>query len=157
RSKGLRPCHSWWVSATLQPDWLRSVDTAAHHAAWIQEPCVVASSQRSGGLWEITKELIVDSIELDADEAFALRILGEHDANPSGEYGRITLVVCNTVDRACRTFDALRAAGRIDGLELVHSRFRPAEREGWRDRFLFRAACADNADRIIVATQVIEA
>ena len=28
REKGLRPCHTWWMSATLQPEWLRSVDTA---------------------------------------------------------------------------------------------------------------------------------
>ena len=40
---------------------------------------------------------------------------------------------------------------------MVHSRFRPAEREGWRDRFLSRAACSRDADRIIVATQVVEA
>src|ERR1017187_4053570 len=24
----LRPCHTWWMSATLQPEWLHSVDTA---------------------------------------------------------------------------------------------------------------------------------
>ena len=157
RCKGLRPCHSWWMSATLQPEWLRSVDTVEHHDAWIQDPCVVKSSQRTGGLWEIPKTLIVDSIGPDDDEAFAGRILEEHTALPDGDYGRITLVVCNTVDRACRTFDALRAAGRAEGIELVHSRFRPAEREDWRERFLSRSACATGVDRIIVATQVVEA
>jgi CRISPR-associated endonuclease/helicase Cas3 len=40
---------------------------------------------------------------------------------------------------------------------LVHSRFRPAERDGWRERFLSRDACTTGADRIIVATQVVEA
>ena len=99
----------------------------------------------------------VESIAHDDAEAFAQRILAEHAATPAGEYGRITLVVCNTVDRACETFDALRAAGRTDGIELVHSRFRPAEREGWRERFLSRSACSPDADRIIVATQVVEA
>ena len=85
------------------------------------------------------------------------RILAEHADVPAGDFGRITLVVCNTVDRACRTFDALRTAGRTGGLELVHSRFRPAEREGWRERFLSRSACTPEVDRIIVATQVVEA
>ena len=28
QGKKLRPCHTWWMSATLQPEWLRSVDTA---------------------------------------------------------------------------------------------------------------------------------
>ena len=37
RERSLRPCHTWWMSATLQPDWLRSVDTAEHHAQWIHE------------------------------------------------------------------------------------------------------------------------
>ena len=145
------------MSATLQPDWLRSVDTVKHYDAWIQEPCVVKSSQRSGGLWEIEKRLIVDAIRPNDDKAFAGRILEEHATLPDGEYGHITLVVCNTVDRACKTFDALRAAGRAEGIELVHSRFRPAEREDWRERFLSRTACARGVDRIIVATQVVEA
>src|SRR5882724_12741899 len=41
RGKALRSCHTWWMSATLQPEWLRSVDTVEHHQAWIREPCVV--------------------------------------------------------------------------------------------------------------------
>ncbi|MGH9785514.1 MAG: HD domain-containing protein, partial [Terriglobia bacterium] len=42
-------------------------------------------------------------------------------------------------------------------LRLVHSRFRPHERASWREKFLNRDACASGTDRIIVATQVIEA
>lgn len=162
--KRLRPCHTWWMSATLQPDWLRSVDTAPHHTNWIQSPCQVAPAQRTGGLWDIQKSLTTDVIAPQDDEAFATRILAAHADVPAGEFGRITLVVCNTVDRSCRTFDALHDAGRTEGLELVHSRFRPHEREGrpghnegWRDRFLSRSACAPGVDRIIVATQVVEA
>ena len=157
RGKRLRPCHTWWMSATLQPEWLRSVDTAPHHENWIHDPCLVAPAQRSGGLWDIRKSLTTLAISPQDDRGFAQRILAEHAEVPASEFGRITLVVCNTVDRACRTYDALRAAGRTEGLELVHSRFRPAEREGWRQRFLSRAACKPDVDRIIVATQVVEA
>ena len=155
--KSLRPCRTWWMSATLQPQWLKSVDTESRHAEWIREPCSVPSKQRSGGLWEITKSLTCDTIEHSDAKGFAKRILAEHAATPGGEHGQITLVVCNTVKRACETFDALQAAGRTDGIELVHSRFRPAEREHWRERFLNRNACTANVDRIIVATQVVEA
>jgi len=157
RDKALRPCHTWWMSATLQPAWLRTVDTDKHHPTWIKEPCTVPPGLRAGGLWDIRKVLVVDAIERDDTGAFARRILAEHAATSTGEYGKITLVVCNTVDRACRAFDSLRDLGRIAGLELVHSRFRPAEREDWRNRFLSRAACSRDADRIIVATQVVEA
>jgi len=156
-AKKLRPCHTWWMSATLQSEWLRSVDTAPHHENWIREPCMVATAQRSGGLWDIRKTLVTEVICPQDDGGFAQRILTEHASIPDSGFGRITLVVCNTVDRACRTFDALRSLRRTEGLELVHSRFRPAEREEWRTRFLSRSACTSEADRIIVATQVVEA
>lgn len=157
RDKSLRPCYTWWMSATLQPEWLRTVDTAEHHAVWIRDPCTVAADQRVGGFWNVEKTLVLDTIGRADADAFAQRILVEHTATAAGEYGRITLVVCNTVDRACDTFDALQAAGRVEGVELVHSRFRPAERENWRKEFLSRSACSPDADRIIVATQVVEA
>lgn len=157
REKSLRPCHTWWMSATLQPEWLRSVDTAPHHEKWTRDPCVVVPEQRSGGLWDIRKSLTTEVVSAQDHQRFAERILEKHADVQPGDFGRITLVVCNTVDRACRTFDGLRAAGRPGGLELVHSRFRPAEREGWRKRFLSRSACTNGVDRIIVATQVVEA
>lgn len=157
RAKHLRPCYTWWMSATLQPGWLRSVDTAEQHQSWVQNPCEVPTGQRTGGLWNIAKSATTAVIAPKDHVGFATRILEEHAKLSNGEFGKITLVVCNTVDRACCTFDALRAAGRTDGLELVHSRFRPAEREEWRERFLSRSACRSGVDRIIVATQVVEA
>ncbi len=155
--KGLRPRHTWWMSATLQPAWLKSVDTEHHHGRWCRDACVLAREERVLGLGAIRKTLATESISDRDNESFAKRILKEHEALVAGEYGRITLVVCNTVDRACRTFDSLRALGRVSGLELVHSRFRPAERQLWRERFLSRDACTAGVDRIIVATQVVEA
>jgi CRISPR-associated endonuclease/helicase Cas3 len=159
RDKQLRPCHTWWMSATLQPDWLCSVDTACCHENWISQPCIVAPGQQAGGLWDIQKSLEIDAIgQSDSDTMkFAGRIVAEHAKTPASEFGRITLAVCNTVERACRTYDAIRKAGFTGELELVHSRFRPEEREKWRERFLSRGACTSGADRIIVATQVVEA
>ena len=156
-TKHLRPCHTWWMSATLQPDWLRSVDTIEYHPSWVQKPCEVPAKQRTGGLWDISKSVATAAIAPNDHDGFAKRILEEHAKLSDGDFGKVTLVVCNTVDRACLTFDALRTAGRADGLELVHSRFRPAEREVWRERFLSRPACKSGVDRIIVATQVVEA
>jgi CRISPR-associated endonuclease/helicase Cas3 len=156
QSKHLRPCYTWWMSATLQPDWLRSVDTAKYHPVWVQNPSEVPANQRTGGLWNISKAATTATIAPDEDRDFARRILDEHAQLSDGEFGKITLVVCNTVDRACRTFDAVTKLHRGD-VQLVHSRFRPSEREEWRERFLCRDACVSGADRIIIATQVVEA
>ncbi len=155
--KSLRPCYTWWMSATLQPDWLSSVDTANSFDEWVREPCVVPPEDRSGGLWEISKSITTEAIAATDKNTFAARILEEHSAIDSTEFGKITLVVCNTVDRATETYTALQSAGRTEGLELVHGRFRPAERESWRKQFLCRSSCTPDADRIIVATQVVEA
>jgi CRISPR-associated endonuclease/helicase Cas3 len=157
QAKSLRPCHTWWMSATLQPSWLRSVDTADYHPGWTDRPCTIPTEQQTGGLWEVSKSCSTTTIDPNDHAGFAKLVLAEHAKLQDSEYGKITLVICNTVERACGTFDALRAAGRTEGLELVHSRFRPFEREGWRERFLCRAACRPDVDRIIVSTQVIEA
>jgi CRISPR-associated endonuclease/helicase Cas3 len=154
--KRLRPCYTWWMSATLQPTWLHSVDTAEHHRSWVHNPCEVPVEQRIGGLWDISKQATTTTIAPDKDNDFARCILEEHAKLNDGDFGKITLVVCNTVERACKTFDAVTKLHRGE-VQLVHSRFRPAEREKWREQFLSRSACQRGVDRIIVATQVVEA
>lgn len=156
--KGFRPRHTWWMSATLQPFWLKSVDTESRYDDWPRDPSIIPIAQRGSGLGSIRKTLTLASIGAEEAKAFAERAFDEHRKFvDDGEHGRITLVVCNTVHRACATFDALHALVPAQHVELVHSRFRPAERVAWRQRFLSRAACAAGVDRIIVTTQVVEA
>ncbi|OYT71752.1 MAG: hypothetical protein CFK52_07075 [Chloracidobacterium sp. CP2_5A] len=156
-SKHLRPCFTWWMSATLQPDWLKSVDTETYHQAWVQDPCEVPNAQRTGGLWDISKSVTTATIAPDKPSELAQRILDEHAKLSDGEFGKITLVVCNTVERACQTFDAIVKQRKEADTQLIHSRFRPADRENWQRDFLNKAACKPGVDRIIVATQVVEA
>jgi CRISPR-associated endonuclease/helicase Cas3 len=155
--KALRPNFTWWMSATLQPEWLRSVDTVDSYDEWVHTPCVIFPDGRTGDFWEISKRLTTDNIIARDTTTFAARILSEHNSLEQSSHGRITLVVCNTVQRAVETYTALQKAGRTDDLELVHSRFRPVERTEWRERFLSRNTCTRGVDRIIVATQVVEA
>ncbi len=157
RSKSLRPCWTWWMSATLQPQWLRSVDTQPYFASWTGQPIAITHNQRTGGLWEIEKRCVAVHIEAKDAKSFAKRIIAEHDDIKPAKFGSITLVVCNTVDRACETFAALKKEGCTAQIELVHGRFRPLERESWRVSFLSRQSCNSDANRIIVATQVVEA
>lgn len=157
-SRSIRPRISWWMSATLQPDWLKSVDTEAHQSTWITNPTMLASSDLKVGLATIRKDL--ESIEIAATEhlQFAKAIKNAHEQKPqNGEFGRITLVVCNTVERAVCTYEALESIGVTRDLRLVHSRYRPFERATWKSEFLSRDTCTQGVDRIIVATQVIEA
>ena len=149
--KALRPAWSWWMSATLQPQWLDSVDTTSRLAVWTDDTTVVHAAERTTGPAAIIKTITTAAIPAADAKAFAARIQAEHRP------GSITLVVCNTVQRACDTAAALTKQGRSEGLELVHSRFRPAERASWRTRFLNRGACSEGTDRIIIATQVVEA
>lgn len=154
----LRPRLSWWMSATLQPDWLKSVDTAACHPAWTTSPITLTPDALGWGLATIKKVLETTTIAATDHDAFAATIKDAHEkAAEHDEHGRITLVVCNTVERACRTFDALETLAVTRELRLVHSRFRPHERATWTSEFLSKAACKKGVDRVIVATQVVEA
>jgi CRISPR-associated endonuclease/helicase Cas3 len=156
-AKGFRPRITWWMSATLQPEWLRSVDTGPRHGAWTEGQIVVSPSERNDGLGSIPKVLSTEQVAAQDAAGLAKRVLEQHAQLVDDEFGRVTLVVCNTVDRACAVFDVLREQVPKPMIELVHGRFRPAERAAWRARFLSRTACAPGTDRIVVATQVVEA
>ncbi|MBL8750214.1 MAG: DEAD/DEAH box helicase, partial [Planctomycetes bacterium] len=156
-ARALRPRLSWWMSATLQTGWLRSVDTDAYHGAWTSDLLVLQPAALESGLASIPKALSTEEIEAVDDGAFARLIAELHRVGENGPFGRITLVVCNTVDRASKTFDALRTLDVTKDVRLVHSRFRPQERAAWRSEFLGKEACSAGVDRVIVATQVVEA
>ncbi|CAN5772076.1 hypothetical protein BH09MYX1_BH09MYX1_36700 [soil metagenome] len=144
----LRRSFSWWMSATLQPRWLESVDFT-RMGALAQVPSTrIGAELRDGGLWDVRKSLDVRP-HASAPEEVASTALTEHRA------GTTTLVIVNTVDRARKVEAALgKGKGAVE-VRLVHSRFRGAERRGWD--FLSRKAAVPEAGRIIVSTQVVEA
>lgn len=155
--KALRPCRTWWMSATLQPDWLAcSPDTRDLMAALPPVACVPALA-RTGRLWSDVHKPVRTETAAGARQVAAL-VAREHAQLGRGASGP-TLVVLNRVDRALEVFDLLCKDKALRGTDvrLVHSRFRPAERAAWRSAFLNREACAAGTDRIVVATQVVEA
>ena len=149
-SKGLRPCHTWWMSATLQPSWLETVDTKPLVKA-LPTPTQVAPSSRTGGLWNVRKSCKIEAAE--NEEAIALLANSRHQTNS------LTLVILNRVDTATKVHEHLKILVGDKGIELrlVHSRFRPVERANWRQDFLNRSAPIPAPGRIIVTTQVVEA
>ena len=150
KGKELRPCRTWWMSATLQPSWLESVDTKPLLAT-MDAPLQIPAAQRQGGLWNVRKPCRVDTVA--DDKAFAAQVLLEHKP------GTLTLVIVNTVNAAMAVHEHITASPRAKDIDLrlVHSRYRPAERASWRKSFLCREAPVPPAGRIVVATQVVEA
>ncbi len=159
------PTFSWWMSATLDGDWLKSaVDfrqgTRALVAAseeekerlWSEDPFQVTESapRLKKLLYETMKQLGTKPSlatkgpdeEVRYCEAVAKEVAKELANTPEG----CCLVILNTVRRACRVAEHLQEEKPF----LLHSRFRPRERQDWVEKLT-------SPPRLIVATQVVEA
>ncbi|RMD80742.1 MAG: CRISPR-associated helicase Cas3', partial [Lentisphaerae bacterium] len=155
--KMLRPTFTWWMSATLQSDWLETVNSKHLLADLKQTMLTIPPSERGQGILTTQKELQLEAIDKKDAQAMANLVMEAHNNNNDQGYGRITLAICNTVDRACELYDKLQKFPTDGELKLIHSRFRGKEKERWPDEFLSREHCRLGTNRIIVATQVVEA
>lgn len=166
-----KPCRSLWMSATLARHWLHSAVDWKPHAvdAWhsrhrlsekdFQHPRIADLFQRTHksldgkkAVETLAKPRGTDKVDGQAKtreyiEKLARIVVDKHA--PQG----LTLVILNTVERATKLYQEL--SGKLDGIEplLIHSRFRPKERETWKAAF----ADEDRKPRLIIATQVVEA
>lgn len=130
------------------------------------------SKLRSGQLFEIpksiskppiaalekpkTKDGRADKADADRKQAEYLKRLADHIGKPQNHaQSGLTLVIVNTVDRAKRLYELLKKQGSLAQvpIKLIHSRFRPLEREQW-GQFLGQK---DSTRRILISTQVVEA
>ncbi len=152
-----RPCHTWWMSATLQKDWLEKSPDTADMIKNLPQSTVIPEKGRKGHLWEkVHKPCSIAPIR--DFKVLAELVAKEHFASNRDENG-LTLVVLNTVKSALAVYEILvkdKSLKQTD-IRLVHSRFRSAERAKWREDFLNKEACTLGTNRIIVATQVVEA
>ena len=154
-----KPRVTWWMSATLQPDWLKSAETEPLLTGLKSELLSVDSADRIGPQGEATKTIE----RVAGDSANWSELIAERHQNHAAdsETGRQTLVVVNTVKQAREIFDKVHKRLAKDRPEttvrLVHSRFRPADRESWVGEFLSRETLGPDVDCIIIATQVVEA
>jgi CRISPR-associated endonuclease/helicase Cas3 len=148
-----RPRRTWWMSATLQRGWLQRAPDLDVDSLPIIE---LEQEERSGKLWATEKSLRVESVPAAEDrklDNWAEIIVRAHKETNGG----ITLAIANTVRSAVELHAALSTRLKKVDLRLVHSRFRGVERERWADEFLAREACEPGKNRVIVATQVVEA
>ena len=158
-----RPSRSLWISATLDPGWLATVDHPAPSATSV---CTVdptaTGDDRLARLARATKRLHRSHVtpasakKTDLDSyvrEFADAVLQEHRS------GSMTLVIVNRVDRAQELYGAISKQAAKSGLlaptlVLIHSRFRPADRRREMEKV---TEDTNEAGRIVVATQAVEA
>lgn len=150
-------CRTLWMSATLDPAWLKTVDFApadGHRPHDLSDTDLAQAEH----LWTARKTLHTldlsghDIGKNDGLKSYAAKLTKA--ARERAKPGTNTILFFNTVARAQAVYEALGKAG--DGPEqlLVHSRFRKAD----RDLLMCRLRAAPPTDgRIVVATQALEA
>ncbi len=163
------PARSLWISATLEPAWLRTVDHAepAPETVARVDPGAAADG-RLARLAKARKALRRSDIgPASAKSEDLKRYVGElaESILAAHRTGHMTLVIVNRVARAQELHRELHAAIKRSPpqreapspvLALVHSRFRPAEREREMGKVASGGSSEPN-DIIVVATQAVEA
>ena len=166
-------CHSIWMSATLDRDWLRQIDFAPQ----VGRLRLLEISDADRAAATLAKRLdAVKNLNRAEGRCRLPQGLAEF-VKEKHLPGTQTLIVVNTVNRAREVYDEFSKVygktvikGKKSGtaidveppanaspeIELIHSRFRPAERGRWKTLFNEKID-ESSAGRIIVATQVIEA
>ena len=145
--------HSLWMSATLKSNWLKSVDFSA--AVDALDTLTLSDANRAS---EVLSTRLKANKTLQRTEHRLPNDIAQF-VKEKHQTGTQTLAVVNTVKRAreiYREINKAYVAGEHPQIELIHSRFRPAERERWHKLFNEKVE-ANGAGRIIVATQVVEA
>lgn len=138
--------HCLWMSATLDPDWLVTVDMDRKRFGELFEISKDDRAQVKDRL-EAVKPLTKAPAEMADYESVANAIASAHQA------GSRTLAVFNTVKRATEVYEKIK--GRTEAeVEMIHSRFRPPERRKKMQKLLAKPS---DKGTIAVTTQVVEA
>lgn len=150
------PVHSLWMSATVRPQWLATVDHPQPSA-----PQVMELGQDDMASLRLRKRhnarKIVSEVSIANNNQYPRKmaelIKGRHKP------GTLTLAIVNTVERAQAVYRELNNASN-DSLDakrvLVHSRFRAPDREKKQGK-IASDVDTSGSGMIAVATQAVEA
>lgn len=150
------PSFSLWMSATLNPDWLKTIDYKGYILEEMfqlneKDKAFPVLQKRLNAPKKIyQKEGDISSKKKSDFKKIAGDILTHHKNK------EMVLVVANQVEKAQRIFEVLKeeAKGNEAEIILMHSRFRPEERNKIKEKVL---GPVPEEGRIVVATQAIEA
>ncbi len=157
------PVFTWWMSATVKPEWLATVD-------FVNPPAVTPVN---------TRALIGDlGIKYTAKKPLRQAKLLNGEMVRDAHQGRLTIAVVNTVKAARELYRSLAASAvpvkktkkKVSegpaAVFVLHSRFRPLDRKRKMDQLIEAdEALRSNSKKndmypygvIVVATQVVEA
>jgi CRISPR-associated endonuclease/helicase Cas3 len=145
------PVHSVWMSATLQKDWLETIDFMKA-AGSLSEMTLLEEDKNNPSVkkrFEAEKELNeVDYSTEKSEKKISELVLDVH------RKGTRTLAVFNTVKRAIDIYKAIKSKKPEINVVLVHSRFRSGDRLAALEKVLRQP---DEAGTICISTQVVEA
>ncbi len=171
--------HSLWMSATLDSQPITTIDHPKPLPDWqrLKLEAEDYEDARVLRLWNAQKPCYTSAVTLTSENvqlADAVKTKGSAKSTPLLSYfgmladeiiashqpGTLTLVVVNRVDRAQRLSAVIKAriasGSRDIETDLIHSRFRSADRDETQRRALDEKLIPV-AGRILVATQAIEA
>jgi CRISPR-associated endonuclease/helicase Cas3 len=149
-------CATWWASATLDNRLLDTPDHRERDEALAladddhKTPEVAQRVNAVKRLAPLPLTLAADSAKVVEPyiEKLAASVIEKHQP------GSVTIVILNRVNRAKELFTVLEKAAKRQSLPervLIHSRFRPMEREKLSDKI------KESGEKIIISTQAIEA
>ena len=158
--KTFGPARSVWMSATVRPEWLDTIDHSAPRAHAILELCDEDMANPNLSKRHSARKIVAEarvSGGRNYARNVAARIVENHKC------GTLTLTILNTVGRAQEVYDALhnlKRRGRTVEVPaekvLVHSRFREADRR-YKNTVISEPSDPSGAGTIVVATQAVEA
>ena len=153
-----RASRTLWMSATLDPQWLKTVDFTPKDSSRDHD-LDDEDLTGTGHLWTARKQLA--PLDLDASKVGNERGLKSYANELARRAVNIakphtnTIIFLNTVARAQAVFASIKKPGGFAGEHLlIHSRFRGADRESLMARL---QTDVPEQGRIIVATQALEA
>ena len=165
-----RPARSLWISATLEPHWLKTVDflPPAERSADLRR---VDPLQKPGDrLWRLANAKKTLTPAAFAPNSSTVADIKDYVAELARAVlcahrpGHMSLVILNRVQRAQNVHTALGKAlkgledrGTSPELVLVHGRFRPADRRREFEKIAGKNGAVGVDDVIVVATQAVEA
>ena len=151
------PSHSMWMSATVRPDWLETIDHQAPTTSQIIElgadDLTSPNLSKRHNARKVVSEISVSGSRQQYARGMASLIEKKH------ELGTLTLVIVNTVERSQDIYKALNNPRqfKLDAKKvLVHSRFRADDRRQ-KNNDISADVDKSGPGLIVVATQAVEA
>lgn len=142
--------HSLWMSATLDRNWLKTVDFKSQ-VPLLKELTLSDTDRNTPAMarrLNAIKRLHPAPAQCRKTDGLADFVIEKHQS------GTLTLIVVNRVSRALEVSAALQKRTGFESVKLIHSKFRPADRKQW---LVDLRRMSEESGGIVVSTQVVEA